>query len=215
MVPLPEQFVPDLLTPLTTDELIDCTADGYSVVMGADPSPQCLAVLVAQMCLETGNGQKLHRYNVGNVKWSPDWDGLWTQFRCSEVISGKVVWFDPPNIATTFRAFATGPQGCGKQVEFLATRDRYKFAWHQIQQGKADAAVRELAKAGYFTANVDAYARTVVLIYGHILEPCANLLDDRAHGIDDQLRQRVTDLVLESLYDPALRDLRLGEDLAA
>lgn len=188
--------------------------------MGALPSAACLAVLVAQMCLETGNGKSLHWYEVGNKKWSPDWDGRYTMFRCNERINGQIVWFSPPPdgsflAACAFRAHSTGADGCAEQVKFLATRDRYRKAWGLIYAGKADAAVRELGHAGYFTANVDAYAKAVVLIYGHILEACARYLDGLNHGIDDELRGRVITLVNESLYDPALRDLRLHEDLAA
>lgn len=216
----PELFMPDLVTPLSVAELIAATCAGHRTAMGALPPAPCLAVEVAQICLETGNGQHLHRYNVGNVKWSPDWDGSWTMFRCNEVIGGQVQWFEPPAdgsflAACAFRAFGHADDGCEKQVEFLATRDRYRKAWGAIYAGKPDLAVRELAAAGYFTANVDAYAKAVTLIYGHVLDPCARQVMGMSYGVDEATRDRVASLVAESLYDPALRDLRLGEDLAA
>lgn len=218
--PDPALFLPDKLTPVAVEQLIAATYFGHRTVMGAPPPAPCLAVEVAQECLETGNGQHLHWYEVGNKKWAPDWDGHWTMFRCSEVVGGKVVWFEPPPdgsflAACAFRANLSAEDGCAEQVKFLATRDRYRKAWGLIYAGKADAAVRELGRAGYFTANVDAYARAVLLIYGHLLEPCAAYVAGRSLVLDPELRGRVEGLVLESLYDPALRDLRLGEDLAA
>lgn len=210
-----DMCVSDLLTPMTIPEIISATADGYRSTMGTFPPAPTLSVITAQECLESGNGKSLHRYAFGNVKWSADWEGLYCMYRCNEIIGGQVKWFDPPNRTTWFRAFLTAAEGTREQVTFLATRDRYRAAWHQIYLGKADAAVRALGAAGYFTANVDAYAKAVVLISGHVLQACADCVTGKEPGLDDTTIAHVEGLVLESLYDPANRDLRLHEDLAA
>lgn len=209
-------LVPAQKTQVSVEEMIDAYAQGHEATMGQEPPPPCLSVEVAHACLECGNGQELWNFDFGNVKWSPGWDGLYCKRRCNEIIGGKVRWFDPvadaDNPACWFRAFEDAAQGAKKQVEFLATTDRYREAWTNIYKGRADAAVRALGKAGYFTANVDAYAKAVVLISGHLLEPCARYLSGQHYGLGIDLVERLQYLVVESLYDPALRDLRPSGD---
>ena len=222
-------------TPVTIPEMILGYADGHSKVMGQDPTPQCLAVEVAHGCLEAGNGKKLKNFALGNVKWSPDWDGWWCMYACDERAVPVVaqawlkdpraylksddnadgtwtVGFKPDHPQTRFRAFPSLAKGAEEQVKFFL-RDRYREAWRQCYGGHADAFVRALGKAGYFTANVDTYAKAVVLISASLLEPCSNALLGRHHPLGDDLVARVDTLVTESLYDPARRDLRLVEDL--
>lgn len=212
----PAMLVEDVLTPLPLlGGLVPAVIEGHRSYLGDLPTPECAAVEVAQVALETGNGLKMHCFNAGNVKWSPDWAGYLCMYRCSEVIGGQVQFFTPPHPQTWFRAWLSAPEGMAAQVEFLASRDRYKKAWHQVLTGDPERAVRELGNAGYFTANVDAYARAVKNIYGHVLAVCADWLAGRPTQDDADLAARVSIFVAEAGYDPALRDLRLHEDLAA
>jgi hypothetical protein len=214
---MPDQalYLEKLATRVGLVGIVGELAEGYRQYMGEYPSPPCLACNVGQVALETGNGQSMWNWNPGNVKWAADWPGHWTMYRCNEVIGGRVEWFDPPHPQTWFRAFESCRDGMAAQVEFLASRERYQKAWHQFFLGKADAGVRALAEAGYFTTKVDAYARAVTLIYGHVLGPCSDYLAGKVPAVGEDLHDRVTQLVAESLYDPALRDLRLHEDLVA
>lgn len=215
VAPSQDLFLPAQTTPLSTDQIIEFTAYGYEAYMGAPPTAPCLACNVAQISLETGNGEHMQDYNAGNVKWSQDWLGNWTMFRCNEVLNGKIEWFNPPHPQTWFRAFESGMKGMQAQIEFLAGRDRYKRAWHWFMEGNPDAAVRALATAGYFTANVDAYARAVVSIYGKVLPFCQQRLGGQPIPLAQDLRDRISGIVLSSLYDRRNRDLRLHEDLVA
>lgn len=187
-------LVPDKLTQLTIDELVTGMAAGYQRTMGGEPHAVTLAILVAQACLETGNGKSLHCFNLGNVKKAADWDGLYCMYRCNEILKGKVEWFDPPHPQTHFRAFATAAEGCAEFVAFLAMRDRYAKAWHEVVHGGADAFVRELAKAGYFTANVDSYAKAVVGITTRVLPACRQLVHVEDDGMTDEDRALVGQL---------------------
>lgn len=210
-------LVPDKLTPLTIDELVTGMAAGYVRTMGGEPAPVTLAILVAQACLETGNGNSIHCYNLGNVKRAADWDGLYCQFRCNEIINGKVEWFDPPHPQTSFRAFSTAAEGCAEFVAFLATRERYAKAWHEAVHGDADTFVRELAKAGYFTAHVDSYAKAVVAITTRVLPACLQIVhveDAGMTAVDRALVDQMTASWLAATKDAIAWDRKSEQESA-
>jgi hypothetical protein len=208
-------LIPDMLTPLSVEEMLSALADGYSLVMGDDPSAKCLAVLGAQVCLETGNMLHVHRHNWGNVKCSADWNGFYCMFRCNEVIGGKVRWFDPPHPQTHFRAFLEAYEGAREYVRFLALRPRYRAAWSRAFHGDPDRFVLELGRAGYFTANPDTYARAVVSIAGHIRPACERILGTPDGGLSDEDRDHVSQLVAVTLWDSARGGYDHGEDRLA
>jgi hypothetical protein len=118
-------LVPDRLTPLTAAEVLKAFKGAFATVCGVDPSKECLALLVAQSALETGRWRSIHCFNFGNVKASNDYTGKYCQFRCNEVINGKVQWFDPPHPQTSFRAFDSVDSGAIDHLRFLSTRPRY------------------------------------------------------------------------------------------
>lgn len=198
-------LIEDRVTPLTTEGLINALADGYSITMGSDPSPKCLSVLTAQACLETGNGKSLHCFNFGNVKAAADWDGCVCMYRCNEIIGGKVQWFDPPHPQTRFRAFLTAAEGAAEYVAFLATRERYRAAWSRAYAGDAEGFSRSLAKAGYYTANVESYTRGLVSIAARSFPACVRILADEHHGLTDEDREHIDGLVALTLSDAAFR----------
>jgi hypothetical protein len=78
------RFISDALTPMTPNELVAAMAVGYEGALRTTPSVVCLALLVAQACLETANGKKIHCWNLGNVKASPTWEGAYTLYECDE-----------------------------------------------------------------------------------------------------------------------------------
>ena len=192
-------LVPDKLTPLTLEQACEAFADGYSLALLEDPLPACLAVLVAHSALETGNWKSMHCNNAGNVKASSTWSGDYCMFRCNEVIGGKVVWFDPPHPQTWFRAFPTAATGMAEQVRFLSMRSRYAQAWLRAKAGDPEGFVRELAKAGYFTAAVEPYVRAVVSLTVKILPVATRVVAQEHHGVDDALREHVEGLAMLTL----------------
>jgi hypothetical protein len=158
-------LVKDGLTPLTAQEVAMAFKSAFGTVVGKDPSRDCLALLVAQSALETGRWKSIHCFNFGNVKASPDYAGKYCQFRCNEVINGKVEWFDPPHPQTNFRAFDTCEAGAIDHLRFLSTRPRYAKAWQVALTGMPLAFVEALKDAGYFTADAGPYARAVASLW--------------------------------------------------
>ncbi len=165
-------LVPDRLTPMSAIEVAKAFKSAFATVCGADPSRDCLALLVAQSALETGRWKSIHRFNFGNVKASATYAGKYCQFRCNEVINGKVQWFDPPHAQTNFRAFDSAESGAIDHMRFLATRPRYAHAWQVALSGMPLAFVDALKSAGYFTADAGPYARAVASLWK---EYCAML----------------------------------------
>ena len=189
-------LVPDKLTQLTLEEAIRAFADGWSVALGWDPKARQLAILVAHVVLENGAEFKaLHNYGFGNVKANPEWPGKYSMYRCNEVINGKVVWFDPPNVACWFRAYDTAEEGAIEHVKFLSGVARYHLAWAELCGGDAVGFVHELRNAGYFTGPEDSYARAVASIANRIGPACDKILNDEHHGIDDGDREHIAQQV--------------------
>ncbi len=162
-------LVPDRITPMTAKEVALAFRSAFEKVVGRTPSNACLALIVAHSALETGRWKSIHCYNFGNIKASPTYEGLYCQFRCNEVINGKVQWFDPPHPQTNFRAFASVDDGAVDHLEFLAHRKRYAVAWANMCDGAPLAFVDSLKRAGYFTADEAPYSRAVVSLWKEYL----------------------------------------------
>jgi hypothetical protein len=169
-------LVIDQLTPSDLVTMAAALTTSYRALFSADLARRALCVFLAHTALETGRWQKLHNWNIGNVKASLAYNGLVQYFRCNEIINGKIQWFDPYNPQTRFRAFK-GPTSATEQyLRFLgmATRgvgqpNRYQAAFDAAEKGDVVGMVDELARAGYFTANVELYRRAVVALFTEYL----------------------------------------------
>jgi len=208
-------LVTDKLTPLELEDAIRAFADGWSIATKTDPKPQQLAVLVAHTILECGYGYKsLHWYNFGNEKASSSYRGKYCMYRCSEIDEhGHEIWYDPPHPTTWFRAFEPAAEGASEHVNFLACdsdgdgKNIYAQAWNMCLACDADGFVRAMKRAGYFTGNVDAYARATVSISAKIESACAKILNDEHHGITDEDRSHVEQQVAMWLSEEADRQV--------
>lgn len=163
------RLLPDLLTPVTAREVSEALRVAFGRASGLVVTRETLALATAQSALETGRWKSIHRYNLGNIKAGPTYEGYYCQFRCNEVIGGKVVWFDPPHPQTNFRAFLSLEDGATDHVSFLAHRARYAPAWSELLRGEPELYVRALKTAGYFTANEAAYTKAVVSLFNEYL----------------------------------------------
>lgn len=190
-------LVPDRLTPMTAIDVAKAFKSAFATVCGVDPSRECLALLVAQSALETGRWKSIHCFNFGNVKASSTYTGKYCQFRCNEVINGKVEWFDPPHPQTNFRAFDSAETGAIDHISFLANRPRYAKAWQAALTGMPLTFVETLRAAGYFTADAGPYARAVTSLWK---EYCS-MLDRMAADTEAPPPVEIDD----SLHEDALR----------
>lgn len=207
------KLVPARITKLTIDEGIRAFADGWSLALRWEPKARQLATVVAHTILENGHEfEELHEYAFGNVKWTPDWAGLYCKYKCNEVMAdGTVRWFDPgteekpgPDInnpACWFRAFASAAEGAAEHLRFLAVdtdgdgKNKWERAWNFVLAGDPDGFVRALKAARYFTGPVDSYSRAVVSITNKIAPACDRILNAEHHGITDADREHVSQQV--------------------
>lgn len=161
--------IPDQLTPLTIDEAIEGMRGAVLKLKGVETKPEHVAVLIAQSALETGHWRSIHRFNVGNAKASAEYVGFYCQFKCSEILEGKTVWFEPPHPQCNFRAFFCAADGFADHIKLLANSSRYARAWQCAERGDPEAYSRTCYSAGYYTANVESYTKSVVSLFGKYL----------------------------------------------
>lgn len=162
-------LIPDELTPCTPRDVMWALRVAFERVTGLVPSRATLALATAQSALETGRWKAIHRFNLGNIKAGETYEGAYCQFRCNEVIKGKLLWFDPPHPQTNFRAFLSLEDGATDHIEFLSKRARYASAWAQLVRGNPDAYVHALKAAGYFTADVGPYHKAVKSLFNEYM----------------------------------------------
>ncbi len=174
-------FTEDRLTPFTFDEAAEAMRAALWNELGKEyPSIPCLALALAKTALETGRWQQIHCYNWGNIKAGQAYVGMYTSFKCNEVIGGKTIWFAPEgqlaskdgplvgpkspvppgHVQTRFRAYANKYDGAYQYVEFVAS-GRYVDAWKELLEGDAEGYVQALYKKGYFTADPAIYGKGV------------------------------------------------------
>ena len=161
---MPQQL-PDLLTPVTIAEFYSSLGNAWRARFGAEPARASLLVLCSQWAEEDARGKAMHRFNCGNIKGRADGsDGhSWTFFRCNEVLGGKVVWFDPPNPACCFRAYATLDEGVADYLDELTRR--FASAWPAVLAGDPADFAHRLKVARYYTADEGAYAAALVSLF--------------------------------------------------
>lgn len=132
------------------------------------PSKESLAILLSQSALETGNWKSIWNYNFGNIKRIKD--KTFTMFRCSEIINGKEIFFNPPHIQTHFLAHKDIQEGADFHINFLKNRTRYQKAWQCIINGNVKDYSHELKQAGYYTASEELYNKGLLRIYESMLQ---------------------------------------------
>ncbi len=184
-------LIPDRLTPCSPAEVARAFREALEAVTGRTPSNAHLAVLVAQSALESGRWRSMHCWNFGNVKASSTYEWLYCQFRCNEVIGGKVQWFDPPHPQCNFRAFTDIEAGALDHIRFLSQSKRYAGAWEAAAKGDPAALVHALKAAGYFTADEAPYVKAVSSLWREYMALLNQEPEHEATPVDreDELHQ--------------------------
>jgi len=178
--------LPDVLTPITKEDLLRALWGAYQTYFGSTPKRESVWVLASQVQLETGL-RYCHNHNLGNVK-SRDGDGHDYQFyACNEILplkqalafakadpehakitrtrdDGKaVIWFYPKHPQCRFRAFGSLLEGVTDHLGLLARR--FEKAWPAVVAGDMRAFVQKLHEQNYFTADLNGYTKTALDIY--------------------------------------------------
>ena len=76
--------LPPTITPATALEAWNAMGDAWTHATGSPPSRATLACLVAQWAIETGWGQQMRGFNIGNVKATAKREGDYSFFTTSE-----------------------------------------------------------------------------------------------------------------------------------
>lgn len=183
-----EQQRPDVLTKVTVPEMFAALRSAWRDAFREGPKRESLLVLLSQWALETGRGKSMHCFNLGNVKHVPGDGRDFTYFRCNEILNGKEVWFDPPNPASCFRAYASLDEGAADYLALL--HRRFASAWPAVVAGAPGDFARALYDARYYTADPRLYTRTLVSLFDEFSrtippdpDPAAGLAEQASSAI--------------------------------
>ena len=159
-----ESCLPDRLTPIAAPLLyLSLRAQWLRLALDSAPTRASLLVLLAHWALETGFGHYTHWYNLGNAKHVAGDGQDYCQFRCNEIISGKVVWYDPPDPACSFVAFRDLDAGAAYYL--VSLRGRFRIAWPFVLAGDVTGFCHALRLARYYTADEAIYTSGVTRCY--------------------------------------------------
>lgn len=164
-----KKFVEAKKTILSEEEAILALRKAWKEVLGSLPSNETLAIIVAQTALETGRWKSMYNYNWGNVKSLPNDGHLWTMFKCSEIIKGKEIFFEPPHDQTKFKAHLSSKDGAVFHISFL-NGEKYNKALQHAIKGNVEPYITEICKIGYFTANLSIYLKSMKLLNNEFLQ---------------------------------------------
>jgi flagellum-specific peptidoglycan hydrolase FlgJ len=171
-------------TPVTPEQVFVALGAAWQLLTGTAPDRKIIHILHAQSALETGHWRSIMNYNLGGAKKHGDCD--WTFFTTTErfpdAVAQKYVTSSKPGEVsvlkqgdgwTTLRFSGKQQMNCFASWDDLdsAAKDhlallfrRFPRAIEAAKKGDSTGYVRELKKAGYFTASEDEYAKTVTSI---------------------------------------------------
>lgn len=154
-------YMPDAITVATKGEVFDALSKSLPEI-----PREGILVLLAHWSLETGAGRAMHRWNMGNIKHVAGDGRPWTMFRCSEIIGGRNVFFDPPHPQTWFRAYESLEAGAADYVATL--RRTFSKAWPSVQAGDPRAFSQALKAQRYYTADEAQYTAVMVRLWNEL-----------------------------------------------
>lgn len=195
-------YKPDQLTPAPFDDVRKIVHSGLTALIGVAPRMKVEALVMAKVTLEAGReGMTLltscHHGNAGNIKAGPDYEGMFTLYKCNEVrADGVVEWFSPEgkldrkggqvvsqhsalppdgdgHPQCRFRAYAGVVDGLYEYLDFI-WREKYRDARDALLTGDPIAYVHALKLKGYFTADETVYGRGVASLHAEFMARLQN-----------------------------------------
>jgi hypothetical protein len=157
------------LTKPSEQEVIIALRSAWKNLFHNYPSNETLAIIISQIMLETGRLKVMYNYNLGNVKSLPNDGHYWTMYKCSEILKGKEVFFEPPHDQCKFKAHKSLIEGAEFHIAFL-NKPRYKTALDLAINKNVIGYTTELKRAGYFTANLSLYTNAMSSLYKEYLK---------------------------------------------
>jgi peptidoglycan hydrolase-like protein with peptidoglycan-binding domain len=146
--------LPNKATPMTADDVAKAISAGYKKVTGQSPTPEVLALMLAQSSFETGGwGKGIHNYNFGNAK-ATSRDPYYQVFTATEGQGSNVT-----SSAMRFAAYKNPEDAGAAYVQLLKGRPNW---WNGLQSGTAEGFIAGLTSApAYFTGNASQYLAAV------------------------------------------------------
>jgi len=169
-------------TPVTPEQVFLSFAMAWQMLTGSLPDRRVLHIIHAQSALETGHWKSLYNYNLGGAKrhGACDWTFFTTTERFPHAVADKHLASSKPGSEVslvkadathkTLRFSGKQQMNCFASWEDLdsAAKDhlsllfrRFPKAIDRAKAGDADGYVKELKKAGYFTASEEEYMKAV------------------------------------------------------
>ena len=217
--------IDDKMTPVTAEELFVALWRAWINMFDCPPTKDSIMLMVSQWAFETGWGQSMHCFNLGNAK-SKDGDGRdFCFFECGEelpvaeaekwvaaaptlvtikhvyVVKGVTqasVHVKPDHPAARFRAYSTLEEGAADYLAML--RRNFAVAWPSLQAGDPVGFVRAVKQAGYFTGSGSIYEAGVRSIFLR-LHTTLKIDTDSLPVLSDEHARRVMDLVALNLQE--------------
>lgn len=190
-------------TILTKQEAASALIYAWNKIYSEYPNNKQLAILLSQCVLETGHFKSCKNFNFGNVKASTKYDGYIQFFKASEIINGKEIHFYPPHPQTRFRAFLSANDGAFDYLLFLQDK-RYANAVTHLKNGDVARYTTALSAAGYFTASLSLYLKTMQSLYNKLMEVTPEYLSDY---LSKNLDKTVSDVVETDVIEFAEIDI--------
>jgi len=144
-------------TPVTPDELRTILLAGHALALGADiPSDNRIGMAWAQVNLETARTTAAWNFNWGNIIPGSSWAGNW------QVLPGL-----PSSEPQEYRAYSTAEEGAADYWRVVARMDRKRSGaiLKAFDMGDAATAAAELRAAGYYTAPLARYQKTLTALF--------------------------------------------------
>ena len=149
--------VAHVLTPLTSQQLLDVIVAGHVECFSEEPSYRRRATAWAMLALEHAGGHAVHGYNLGNIGLG-SFTGDHEPLRAREVLGGH-----DKMITQQIRAHDNATTGAADYWDFLARR--FPKALALFDAGDCAGVARELKQGRYYTAPEAEYAHAMVGLY--------------------------------------------------
>lgn len=156
-------IVPRLRTPETRVSMRRALVDGHRLAFGTEATAERVAVALAMMCVEHGNGAALWNFDFGNIDALADWPGDVFALTAPEVLGGEHV-----SRTKMLRAYPSATDGAAGFWTFLASAPRFALALGAFTRGDPAGAAHGLKSGGWYTGSEADYARAMVAIYGEV-----------------------------------------------
>lgn len=163
--------LPYKITTLSDLDLATVLREGYKQAFGNDPTAEALAGGWAQVILEAGRPVKLPDNNFGNIKAGTDWINSGKPYFVKSTKENDKAGKQYTETGTKWRAYNTPVEGAAGYWGFLGRG--YKEALDWMAAGDPTSGSVALGMKGYYTANIQKYAKGVGSLYQEFMTSIA------------------------------------------